>query len=63
MVEFSPHDPDLVVATGSVDLDSRLYQFDGVESPDGSGVSLIAHADSVSRLWHECFDHVNYRYL
>ena len=70
-VEFSPHDvvirdlhdPDLVVATRSVDFASRLYRFDGFESSDTIGSSLIAHVDSVSRLWHECFGHVNYRYL
>lgn len=70
-VEFSPHDvvirdlhdPDLVVAIGSVDSASHLYRFDGFESSNTVGSSLIAHADSVSRLWHKCFGHVNYRYL
>lgn len=71
MIELSPHDVvirelhdlDLVVATGSVDPYSRLYRFDGFESLDGSSVSLVAHADSVRKLWHERFGHVNYRYL
>ena len=27
------------------------------------GVSLVAHADTVSKLWYERFGHVNYRYL
>lgn len=71
IVEFSSHDvvirefhdPDLVVPTSSVDPDSWLYQFDGFESPDGLGVSLVAHADSMRRLWHGHFGHVNYRYL
>lgn len=69
--EFSPHDvvirdlhdSDLVVATGSVDIASRLYKFDGFEPSEGASSSLIAHADSVSKIWHEQLGHVNYRYL
>ena len=71
IVEFSPHDvvirdlhhPNLIVAIGSVDLQSHLYHFDGFESSDSTGVSLVAHADTVSKLWHERLGHVNYRYL
>lgn len=70
-IEFSPHDMviqdlhdlDLVIAIGSVDLQSHLYQFDGFESSDSTSVSLIADVDIVSKLWHERFSHVNYRYL
>ena len=70
-VEFSPHDvviqdlhdPNLIVSTGSFDLQSNLYQFDGFESSNSTGVSLISHADTVNKLWHEHFGHVNYRYL
>jgi hypothetical protein len=28
-----------------------------------SGSSFIAHVDSLSRLWHEIFGHLNYKYL
>ena len=71
IVEFSPHDvvirdlhdPNLIVTIGSVDLQSHLYQFDGFESSDSTDVSLVAHADTVSKLWHEHFGHVDYRYL
>lgn len=63
MVIGDLHDPYLVVATGSVDLYSHLYRFDGFESSNSPGVSLITHVDTVSRLWHESFGHVNYRYL
>jgi hypothetical protein len=71
IVEFSPHDvvirdihePDLVVATGSVDFASRLFRFDGFENLDCSNSSLIAHVDLVSRLWHEHFGYVNYIYI
>ncbi|KAH9292456.1 hypothetical protein KI387_042361 [Taxus chinensis] len=68
-VEFSPdkvvirelHDHDDIVATGFVDPCSRLYVFESFDNSAGS--SLIAHADSLSKLWHERFGHLNYRYL
>ena len=63
MVIQALHDSELIMATGSVDTASRLYKFDGFESSAGTGSCLIAHADSVSRLWHEHLGHVNYRYL
>ncbi len=70
-IEFSPHDVviwdlhdlEMIVATGSVDSASCLYRFDGFESSDDTGSCLVAHANLVSRLWHERFGHVNYRYL
>jgi len=70
-VEFSPHDVvirnlhdlDVVLATGNVDFASQLYIFDGFESSNSSGSSIIAHADLVSKLWHEHLGHVNYIYL
>ena len=71
IVEFSPHDvviqdlrdPDLIVAIGSVDLQSHSYQFDGFESSDSTSVSLVTYVDTVINLWHENFGHVNYIYL
>lgn len=63
MVIRDLHDSDLVVATGYVDIASRLYRFDGFEPSKGTGSSLITHADSVSKLWHERLGHVNYKYL
>jgi hypothetical protein len=68
-VEFSPNDviirelqnPDIVVASGKVDHSSRMYKFASFESSLGS--SFIAHADALSKLWHERFGHLNYRYL
>lgn len=53
----------MVVANGSVDFASCLYRFDGFESSDDIGSCLVAHVDSISRLWHKCLSHVNYRYL
>ena len=71
IVEFSPydvviqdlHDPDLVITIGSVDIQSHLYQFDGFESSNSRGFSLISIVDIVSKLWHEHFGHVKYIYL
>ena len=40
---------------------SQLYKFYGFETFSGS--SFIAHAHSLSRLWHERFGHLNYRNL
>ena len=50
MVIQDLHDLDLVVAIGSVDLQSHLYQFDGFESFDSTIVSLIDHVDIVRKL-------------
>ena len=69
IVEFSPNnvvvrdlqDPDTIVSHGQVDHGSRLYRFVGFET--SSGQSFIAHADSLSRLWHERYGHLNDRYL
>jgi hypothetical protein len=69
-VDFSPNDvvienyriqTDIVVASGRVDHSSQLYMFSCFEPSSGS--SFIAHVDSLSRLWHEIFGHLNYRYL
>ncbi|XP_059073813.1 uncharacterized protein LOC131874448 [Cryptomeria japonica] len=57
MIEFSPYDvvirelhyPDLVVATGSVDPDSRLYRSDGFESPDVGGIPVATGWSSSGR--------------
>ena len=63
MVIRDLHDPNLVIAIGIIDLQSHLYQFDGFESFNYIGVSLIADAEIMSKLFHEHFGHVNYRYL
>ena len=71
IVEFSPHDvviqnshdPEMIVATRNVDSTSHLYRFNDFESSNYRGSCFVAHADSVSRLWHEHFGHVNYKYL
>ena len=51
------------MATGSIDSTSRLYRFDGFKSSNDTGSCFVAYANIVSRLWHEHFGHVNYRYV
>ena len=71
IVDFSPydvviqdlHDFYLMVAIGSVNSTFFLYRFDGFESFDGTGSYLVAHTNSMRRLWHDHLGHVNYRYL
>ena len=63
MVILDLHDSKMIVATGSVDFASRIYRFDGFESCDDTCSCLVAHANLVSRLWHEHLGHVNYIYL
>ena len=57
------HDLEMILATGSVDFASCLYRFYGFESFDDIGSCYVVHVDLVSKLWHECFGHLNYRYL
>ena len=61
MVVRELQDPKRIVAYGQVDHGSRLYRFVGFET--SSGQYFIAHVDSLSRIWHERFGHLKYRYL
>ena len=66
IVKFSPHDvviQDLhnflmIVATRSVDSTCHLYRFDRFESSNDTSSCLVAHVDSLRKLWHECLGHV-----
>lgn len=56
-IEFTPHDvtikdlhnPNIIVATKSIDPTSWLYHFDGFESPAPFDSSSIAHVESLSK--------------
>ncbi|KAH9316607.1 hypothetical protein KI387_025234 [Taxus chinensis] len=68
-VEFGPNsviirelNSDCTVAEGKVDHHSRLYTFSHFSS-DLMPNALLTHANEVSKLWHEHFGHLNYRYL
>jgi hypothetical protein len=49
------------VATSEVNHQSRLYTFSEFIEPDSS--LLLTHADESSRIWHERFGHLNFRYM
>ena len=49
------------VATGEVNHRSSLYTFYEFIEPDSA--LLLTHADDSSRLWHERFGHLNFRYM
>jgi hypothetical protein len=49
------------VATSEVNHQSRLYTFSEFIEPDSA--LLLTHADESSRIWHERFGHLNFRYM
>jgi hypothetical protein len=49
------------VATDEVNHQSRLYTFFEFIEPDSA--LLLTHADESSRIWHERFGHLNFRYM
>jgi hypothetical protein len=49
------------VETGEVNYQCRLYTFSEFIEPDYA--LLLTHADESSRIWHERFGHLNFRYM
>jgi hypothetical protein len=49
------------VAIGEVNYQSRLYTFSEFIEPDFS--LLLTHADESSRIWHERFGNLNFKYM
>jgi hypothetical protein len=49
------------VSTGELNHQSRLYTFSEFIEPDSA--LLLTHADESSRIWHERFGHLNFRYM
>jgi hypothetical protein len=49
------------VGTSEVNHQSRLYTFSEFIEPDSA--LLLTHADESSRIWHERFGHLNFRYM
>ena len=49
------------VVTGEVNHQSRLYTFSEFIEPDSA--LLLTHVDESSRIWHERFGHLNFRYM
>jgi hypothetical protein len=65
---FTPNSMDIYdmktnsrVATSEVNHQSRLYTFSEFIEPDSA--LLLTHADESSRVWHERFVHLNFRYM
>jgi hypothetical protein len=65
---FTPNSVDIYdmktnsrVATGEVNHHSRLYTFSEFIEPDSA--LLLTHVDESSRIWHERFGHLNFRYM
>ena len=69
-VTFTPHqvvikdfkNPLNVLATGIVDDITKLYKFNNFGSSPFPSI-FVAHSDSLTKLWHERFGHLNYRSL
>ena len=49
------------IATDEVNNGARLYAFS--EFIEFESSLLLTHADDSSRLWHEKFGHLNYKYM
>jgi hypothetical protein len=65
---FTPNSVDIYdmqtnsrFSTGEVNHQSRLYTFSKFIEPDSS--LLITCADESSRIWHQRFGHLNFRYM
>jgi hypothetical protein len=65
---FTPNSGDIYdmqtnskVSTGEVNHQSSLYTFSQFIEPDSS--LILTHADESSRIWHERFGNLNFRYM
>ena len=61
-VEIAEISSNKVVALGYADHQDRMYKFSHF-LPYSRGNVLLTHANKESKLWHERFSHINYRYL
>ena len=68
-VEFTPDSvsiydmqTNLKIASGKVNDQSRLYTFSDFV-PQSDSILLLTHANEESRIWHERFGHLNFRYM
>jgi hypothetical protein len=50
-----------MVSTSELNHQSRLYTFSEFIEPDFA--LLLTHVDESSRIWHERFEHLNFRYM
>ena len=68
-VIFSPNDVEItdisngkVIAKGVVDHTSKVYKFSHFP-PYSNPSALLIHANGTSKIWHEIFGHINYKYI
>ena len=68
-VEFTPDSvsiydmqTNLKIASGKVNDQSHLYTFSNCV-PQLDSILLLTHANEESRIWHERFGHLNFRYM
>ena len=62
MVEIAEISLNQVVAIGYADHHERIYNFLNF-LPTSNDEDLLSHANENSKLWHERFGHMNYKYL
>ena len=68
-VTFSPNDVEIIdiasgklIATCIANHHAKAYDFSKFVA-DAKPTALLTHANEVSRLWHERFGHLNFKYL
>ena len=68
-VIFSPDEVDIteissgkVISKGVVNHAQKVYMFSHF-LPYSNPSDLLIHANEASKLWHEIFGHLNYKYL
>ena len=66
---FNPNDVEIydivngrVIAKGFVDHSSRVCRFSHF-MPFSNPSALLMHANEASKIWHERFGHLNYKYI
>ena len=62
MVEIIEISTDQVITIGYADHHERMYKFSSF-LPTSNDQALLSHPNEVSKLWHERFGHINYKYL
>ena len=68
-VSFIPDDVEItklasekLVAKGLANHHAKAYEFSHFVA-DAKPTALLTHGNEVSRLWHERFGHINFKYL
>ena len=68
-VYFIPNDVDIteiasgkLIARGLANHHVKAYEFSHFVA-DANPTAMLTHGNEVSRLWHERFGHINFKYL